>query len=92
MQVALPLRFKSLITINRVFSLSLLDNFSIRAVMAEDIGVEAAAATLSAFVPTNTAVARPPRPEPTFLTVCSRFEAQSLFLSATLSNIALKSS
>ena len=78
MQVALPLPFKSLIRLNRVLSLSLLDNLSIRAVMAEDIGVEAAAATLSAFA--------------TFLADCSRFEAQSLFFSATLSNIALKSS
>ena len=65
MQVALPLPFKSLIRLNRVLSLSLLDNLSIRAVMAEDIGVEAAAATLSAFA--------------TFLADCSRFEAQSLF-------------
>ena len=92
MQVALPLPFKSLIRLDRVFSLSLRDNLSIRAVMAEDIGVEAAAATLSALVPTKAALARPPRLEATFPTVCFRLEAQPLFLSATLSNIALKSS
>ena len=66
MQVALPLPCKSPTSFDRVFSFSLLDNLSIRAVMAEDIGVAAGAATLSEFVPTATALARPPRLEATF--------------------------
>ena len=63
MQVALPLPFKSRIRLDRVFSLSLLDNPSIRAVI-----------------------------EAIFPTICLRFEAESLLFSATLCNIALKSS
>ena len=95
MQVALPLPFKSRIRLDRVFSLSLLDNLSIMLVIAEDSGAEAAGATLSAFVPTRRALTAPPRPEATLFTNCLRFQAHAflcLLFSTTLLNIALKSS